>query len=496
MHYPSAMIRARSISILVTYLVVIQVSLAQESFRFPSLNDARNGHLRAFKIPKMNDFKRFTNGYTKQLRILDRRNEKAYRKSFLKFVAVEDNLLYTLCESNEFRANALMRSASASFGKIERDRNQKAQVFESDNQKVISTAIKLSEEYIPDLNPQKTKTAEAKHKESCEKYNSQFYSDYMRNRVFLYNTTFEYGTKQQKKLLRKLKKRALLWQSYKEQDAKIFAGFSDKHIGILKSLEAKPELSSLMNPRLPDYSGTQLDPNMNPSSFDHSKLLDMLQKKISDDGLLTSDQLNEAKNVKDLFSKLQVVKEERDTTNQAFEKGKKEKPIKVDSKSSQRFWDRLYGGSDFAWENSTRYYPDGMGITLNGGYHISDDSGLTLELKTVFNASKMGWTEDKRFESTLVSNYSVGANIDHRIWKIFFAGVGSEFIINNIEAPAAELMQRLENPRYTFGMPLIFKVLMPIRGSNSTNIEFRYDLNSKNNIKPQFDFKVGFLIGR
>ena len=361
------MIRPRLIATIVTLIAIIQVSSAQESFRFPSINDARNGHLRTFKIPKLNDFKRFTNGYGKQLGILDRRNEKAYRKSFLKFIELEDKLLFTLCDSNEFRANALMRSAAASFGKMERDRNSKVQNFDFDNQKVISTAVKLSQEYIPDLDPKKSNTAEEKHRENRKQHNSRFYSDYMKKRVQLYNTTFKDGTKQQKRMLRKLKKRALLWQSYKEQDAKILAGFADKHIGILKSLEAKSELSSLMKPRLPDYSGTQLDPNMNPANFDQSKLLDMLQKKISDDGLLTPDQLKEAKNVKELFAKLQEVKAEvRDTTNQANEKEKKEKPIKVDSKSSQRFWDRLYGGTDFAWENSTGYYPDGDGITLSG----------------------------------------------------------------------------------------------------------------------------------
>lgn len=491
------MIRARFILTVIAFILLIQMSLAQEGFRFPSLNDARNGHLHAFKVPRLNDFKKFTKGYHKQLGILDRRNEKAYRKSFLRFIELEDKLLYTLCDNNEFRANALMRSAAASFGKMEGNRNKKAQDFETEKQKIFSTAVKLSEEYIPDLGNQKTTSTEAKHRENQKRYNSRFYSDYMKKRVELYNTTFKEGTKQQKKMLRKLKKRALLWQSFKDHDTKLFAGFADKHIGILKSMEARPELSSLMKPRLPDYSGTQLDPNMNASNFDQSKLLDMLQKKLSADGLLTTDQLKEAKNVKELFAKLQEVKEEvRDTTSEANKKEAKEKPVKVDSKSSQRFWDRLYGGSDFAWENSTGYYPDGLGVTLNGGYHISDNSGLTLEIQTIFNASKMGWAEDKRFESTLVSNYSVGANIDYRIWKIFFAGIGSELIINNIEAPAPELMKRLENPKYTFGIPLIFKVLLPIAGSNTTNIELRYDLNSKNNIKPKFDFKVGFLIGR
>ncbi|NEN25011.1 hypothetical protein G3O08_16035 [Cryomorpha ignava] len=491
------MITLRRISTLIAFIVFSQVAFAQGNFRFPSLNDARNGHLKAFKIPKVNDFKKFTKGYGKQLAILDRRSEKAYRKSFLKFIDLEDKLLYTLCDSNAFRANALMRSAAASFGKMETDRNNKPQTLKSQKQKVISAAVKLSEENIPGLNTQNSNQAEVKHKANQKKYGSKYYADYMKKRVHLYKTTFKEGTKQQKKMLRKLRKRALLWQSYKEQDSKLLAGFADKHMGIMKSLEAKPEFASIMKPQMADYSGTQLDPKMNASSFSQTKLLDMLQKKITADGLLSPDQVNGAKNVKELFAKLQKVKQEvNDTTSQANKKETKEKPVKIDGKSSKRFWDRLYGGADFDWENSTGYYPDGLGVTLDGGYHISDNSGLTIELQTVFNASKMGWANDKRFESTLVSNYTIGANIDYRIWKVFFAGIGSEFIINNIEAPAPELIQRLENPKYTFGIPLIFRVLLPISGANSTNIEFRYDLNSKNNIKPQFDFKVGFLIGR
>lgn len=122
------MISVRRISTIVIFLVLSQTGFAQGNFRFPSLNDARNGHLKAFKIPKVNDFKKFTKGYGKQLAILDRRSETAYRKSFLKFIDLEDKLLYTLCDSNAFRANALMRSAAASFGKMESDRNNKPEV--------------------------------------------------------------------------------------------------------------------------------------------------------------------------------------------------------------------------------------------------------------------------------------------------------------------------------------------------------------------------------
>ena len=187
------------------FIIFSQVSFAQEGIISPSLNDARNGHLKAFKIPKVNDFKKFTKGYGKQLAILDRRSEKAYRKSFLKFIELEDKLLYTLCDSNAFRANALMRSAAASFGKMETDRNKKPQALQLEKQKVLSAAVKLSEENISGFDSEKTNAAEVKHEESQKRFSAGLYADYMKKRVFLYNTTFKDGTKQQKTMLRKLK---------------------------------------------------------------------------------------------------------------------------------------------------------------------------------------------------------------------------------------------------------------------------------------------------
>lgn len=496
------MIPVRRISIIATLILLSQGILAQGNFRLPTLNDVRNGHLKSLKVPKLNDYKKFIKGYEKQLAILDRRNEKAYKKSFLKFIELEDKLLYTLCDSNEFRANALMRSAAASYGKMENDRNNKPGIRQNAKLETLSNAVELSENNISGLNAENTKQAESQHEKSQNKFSSNFYSEYMKKRVDLYDVTFKNGTKKQKKLFRKLRTRALLWQSYKEQDAKMLNDFADNHLGIMRSFESRPELASAMNPKMADYSGTHIDPNLDASGLGQSNLMGMLQEKLTADGLLTSEQLADVESIKDLFSKVQELKEAvPDSTAQKDEnidgkKTKKEKPLKMNSKSSKRFWDRLYGGADFDWENSTGYYPDGLGITLNGGYSISDNSGLTLEFQSVLNASKMGWKEDLRFKSTLVSNYTIGANVDYRIWKVFFAGVGSELIIDNIEAPAEKLYDRLQNTKYTYGIPLILRVLLPVNGLSSTNIEFRYDLNSKNNIKPKFDFKVGFLIGR
>jgi hypothetical protein len=108
----------------------------------------------------------------------------------------------------------------------------------------------------------------------------------------------------------------------------------------------------------------------------------------------------------------------------------------------------------------------------------------------------MGFSEDLRFDSHLVSNYTFGANIDHKIWKIIYGGIGADMIFNTLEAPGTNLYNDLQNIKYTIGIPLILRVLIPVSGAGNTNLELRYDLNSQNNIKPTFDFKVGFLIGR
>jgi len=114
----------------------------------------------------------------------------------------------------------------------------------------------------------------------------------------------------------------------------------------------------------------------------------------------------------------------------------------------------------------------------------------------VVNASRLGWDRDYRFDNTLIANYTLGANIDYRLWKFIFLGAGLEGITNNIEAPTERIFNELENDRFTIGVPVILRFLLPVAGTNSTTLELRYDLNSPNNIKPTFDFRLGLTIGR
>lgn len=498
--------------LIAAFLTLFSIGLSAQignGLRFPSLGEARLGHLKTFKIPSLKDYQNFTNQYTKHLAILDRRSEKAYRKSFLKFIKIEDELLYTLCDSNEFRANALMRSASASFGKMEADRirdDEKPGLKSAGLEKAVRTGAKL----IPELKTDALSTSLNKRKANQHRFGSEQYASYMQKRVRLYKQTFEQGTKRQKKLLRKLRKRALLWQSFKAQDDELISKFADNHLNIMRSVKATDSYKSAMTGAT-GYSGTQLDPGAGQPAYSREALLGKLQEKLEADGLLSSRQIEEAKGIGDLFKGVrQARKAAKDSLNniadpasaQKLKQKKasagrsKEKPVKINSKSAKRFWDRLYGGVNFDWENSTGYYPDGLGITFTGGYHISDDSGLNIEAETLLNGSKMGFSEDLRFKSTLVSNYSLGANIDYRLWKIFFAGMGAELIVNTIETPALQFYDALGHTDYTWGLPLTAKAILPIGGSKSTQVQFSYDLNSKHNIKPKFDFSVGFLIGR
>lgn len=469
---------------------------AQPKVNYPNINEARKGHLKPIKIPKIKDYHNFTKNYGRQLKILNRRSEKYYRKNFLKFIEIEDELLYTLCDSNEFRANALMRSASASFGKMEKNRNTKISIPKNEDKIKLENAISLSAEYIPGLDIQQTETDKIEHKKNQDAFNSKFYSEYMNKRLSLYKTTFKEGTEQQKKLLFKLKKRALLWQAYQNEDELLLKRFVDQNTAVFKSLESRSELVSALKPRMVDYTGTQLDPDIQIESFNQDKILSSLKEKLMADGLFNNNDLSAINNTKELFTKLQELRNDvNDSTAIDKQKSKEDKPVKINSKSSLRFWDRLYGGVDFDWQKSTRYFPEGIGIAFKGGYHISDNSGLNLEIETVLDASKIKRTEDKRFETRLLSRYSMGANIDYKVWKLIYLGLGGELATNHFHFTPTEITT-IEIPEYTVGIPLIFKILLPIATSNSTSIELRYDLNSKNNVKPKFDFKIGFLIGR
>ncbi len=470
---------------------------AQGSFRLPSLNEVRMGQMKQFKVPTIKDFNSFTSDYTKHLALLDRRSEKAYRKSFLKFLAIEDELLYTLCDSNEFRANMLMRSANSSFGKMERDRNRKSgasQQKRSHQRDKLDAVVDVSQKIVPEIDDQGLADAKKNHETSNAKFGTKMYSIYMDNRAMIYKETFREGSKKQKRLLRKLRKRALLWKSYKANDQELIKGFADGNMNIMRSVKATDEYRGAMKSAMPDYSGTHADAaGGGISSFDKDALLAKFKETMGSQGLLSQEQLAGAESISELFK---AMKEAKKALPDSLKPELGSEPIKLNTQSSERFWDRLYGGIDFDWENSTGYYPDGLGITATGGYKISQNAGLNLELSSIFNASRFGFRDDKRFESTLISNYTAGANVDHRIWKVLYGGVGAELIINQIEAPSGRLLHELKNPKYTLGVPLILKAILPVGGSKSTTLELRYDLNSKNNIKPSFDFKVGFLIGR
>jgi hypothetical protein len=158
--------------------------ISQVPFKFPSLSEVRSGFKNPFKTPSLKDFEKFSNNYTKHLSLLDRRSEKAYRKSFLKFLEIEDELLYTLCESNEFQANALMQSSIASFGKVERDRHRYGLEKQKYHHKIeeLKTALSLTHDLIPELDHVKKNTTEQKHRANTERYGSQLYENYMQSR--------------------------------------------------------------------------------------------------------------------------------------------------------------------------------------------------------------------------------------------------------------------------------------------------------------------------
>lgn len=470
------------------------LSKGQNISIFPNLNEARSGFLKPFKIPSLKDYQKFSKNYKKHIAQLNRRSEKAYRKSFLKFIEIEDELLYTLCDSNEFKANALMRSGMASFGKLEHDRQRYGLSRQPINHKVesVKAVAQISHSLVPGLETDDVNEAENKKRETTAKYGSELYADYMRKRIFLYNKTFDDGTKKQKKLYRKLKKRAQIWDAFKSEDLKLTSEFANKNSDVMRIMKATPEYNQSMKSVMPDYSGTQADQNFNPSEMELSSLLKNFKEDLASTGMLPKEQIEGAESISALFKDLKAA---RDTLPDSL-KVELPQAENINKTQTKSFWDRLYGGVDFNWQNSTGYYPDGLGVTLTGGYKITDNSGLNIELNTLFNGSEMGFTEDLRFKEKLISNYTIGANIDHKIWNFIYGGIGAEAIINNLEAPASQFFNEIQNTKYTMGIPVILRLLLPVAAAGTTNIELRYDLNSQNNIKPTFDFKVGYLIGR
>jgi len=482
----------------ILFLLIFGQGFGQLPFQLPSINEFKNGHQSLIQVPTLNDYKNFSKEYTGYLSMLDRRGEKAYRKSFLKFIEVEDKLLHSLCDSNEYKANMLMRSSMASFGKIEADKHRKSlkqQKSFNQTEESIDLVASVSHDLIPDLIAGDLLQSVSKHDKATEKHGSNLYSDYMQKRVRILKESFKNGTKQQKKLVKKLKKRAALWKAYKAEDKNLMSRFAHKNHSMMKFMEQTPEFKEGMGAMMPDYSGTQGEKGFLDPDFDKTAFIENLKRGLVNEGTFTEKELAGLTDVESIFKKAkEKTKPEQlpDTLKIELDKDL----VQIDKVKTQRFWDRLYGGIDFDWENSTGYYPDGLGVTLSAGYKISNNSGLTIEGSSVVNASRLGWDEDYRFDNTLIANYTLGANIDYRVWRFIFVGAGIDGIANNIEAPSERLLNEIENDQFTVGVPLILRFLLPVAGANSTSVEFRYDLNSTNNIKPTFDFKLGLTIGR
>jgi hypothetical protein len=453
----------------------------------------------AFAVPTLKDFDQFGKGYAKHLKMLDQRSEKAYRKAFLKFMVIEDELLYTLCETDEYRANMLMRSAHASFGKVEYDRQKLSPKQQQDFSYSAEVLHKVAGITATKASSETVESAKKANDKNQLRYATNLYSNYMRNRIMLYDKSFKDGTKEQKKLLRELKRKEFLWRAYKDEDQNLTSAFSNKHEGLMKSVQGSPEFRSPDNRISPMPDIKQLASSVVPKmSFDKESLISEFKEKFK--GVLPDKLLddkgklgNVSKLVKEITSLQQAVEDSIAKVN-----GTKEKIKGPDTDRTQanRFWDRLYGGIDAGVERGTRFYPTGLRITGTGGFSISKNSGINLELSTVFNGEHVRFNTKEYLYGEIVSNYTAGANFDYRLWKVFFAGAGAELIVNQIEAPVGVFIREQRYATYTLGLPIIVKAMLPVSSKSSTTIEFRYDFNSKNNVKPQFDFRVGFLIGR
>jgi hypothetical protein len=316
--------------------------------------------------------------------MLDRRGEKAYRKSFLKFVEVEDELLQSLCDSNEYKANMLMRSSMASFGKIEADKQRKTltqQKSFNQTEESIDLVASVSHELIPDLDTEELLGSVSEHDESTEKHGSNLYSDYMQKRVRILKESFKDGTKKQKKLVRKLKQRAALWKAYKAEDNNLMSRFSHKNHSMMKFMEQTPEFKDGMGAMMPDYSGTHGEKGFLNPGFDKTAFIENLKRGLVNEGTLTEEELDGLTSVESIFEKAKEKAkplELPDTLNIEID----DDLVQIDKVKTQRFWDRLYGVNHPRIQDGTqnvihRYFPFGRADFFNkhsdysGGYFSS-----------------------------------------------------------------------------------------------------------------------------
>jgi len=294
------------IKLTISFILTFSLGFGQLPFQLPSINEFKNGQQQLLKIPSLKDYQHFSKEYTSYLAMLDRRGEKAYRKSFLKFIEVEDELLYSLCDSNEYKANMLMRSSMASFGKIEADKHRKTlhqQKTFNQTEASINLVASVSHELIPDLNTDGLAHSVSQHDNATEKHGSNLYSDYMQKRVRILKESFKDGTKHQKKGVRKLKKRAALWKAYKAEDKNLMSRFAHKNHSMMKFMEQTPEFKEGMGAQLPDYSGTHGEKGFLDPGFDKTAFIENLKRGLVNQGTFTEQELDGLSDVESIFKK-------------------------------------------------------------------------------------------------------------------------------------------------------------------------------------------------
>lgn len=473
--------------------------VARAQKMLPDINDVRNGLLKPIKIPSTRNFQSFRRDYEKHQDILSTRSEKAYRKAFLKFTDIEDELLYTLCEKNEFRANMLMKTASASFGKLEADRYRKSDEYqfpESNSAKrlkrlnQISAAISENEGFErPECEAETTPRPE---------HGSKLYGDYMEKRLRVYRTTFSSGTIKQRKLLKRLERKARLWQSFKDEDEKLNLAFEKKNESIAGYGKRLPQDASQLRAGRKRYEGTHIDPEVDVSDFSSvSSFKDKLAGIAGEMGLLEDIPGTEL-DKSSLSDLMKLVLDKKQMTDSLMNRQTESEATQPDDHSltAVPLKERLYYGFDVRWLRADTYFPEGVGIVLTAGYRLNKNSGLAVEFGSALNGTELGLGEDDRFSGNLLIHYTLGANVDYKIWKWIYAGIGVEGIHNRLEAPAAQIFESNRWSRNALGVPAFLRILLPAGKANSTAIELRYDLNGKNNIKPTFDLRLGYLIGR
>ena len=428
-----------------------------------------------------------------------KRSKKCYEKNFGKFIDLEDQLLYELCTTDERRANALMKTSTASLGNVENkilNTEKDSRAYDHKRNIIDQAGIAAMASTANNTEINKAKKAQR------DIHGSKLYKAYMDQRLSIYDEVFNKGaSKDQKNLLRQMKKCRMYWQLYKEEDHNLYAEFAKEHSAALNGIsKAENKIPSGTKPQELSAAAGIKPSILVGKDFDAGVISEMTQTGLPamPDWLNTDMMKQKAAGLFDFKALKQTftnIFSRKEKYTELLENEGKSEPIKINPLKAKTFPDRLFFGGNFDWDKGDYYMPKALEITGQAGYKIYPGAAFYLEVATSLNASEIGLSTNEAVPTPIVCAGVAGAMLDIQVWKIFYMASGISYELKNYKQPMVAANKMMHDARYQQQWPLSLKAVLPTGGNNSTSYELRYNLLSINK-KPQIDFKIGILFNR